>query len=162
MPFRYPFFYSNEMPQVIIKNTFVDFAFEEEKQLRRSKSVPATYRFSFTLGKQMPTSGSRLAEGMPEVKVDHLTPASAATTSSVWHKQELHKLGLCHPCSYFAFKGDGCHKGEDCEFCHFCTPEEAKERKKLMKRAARANGKVHETKKRDAHRRRFFAARASS
>eukprot|EP00930_Biecheleria_cincta_P067006 TRINITY_DN5336_c0_g1_i5.p1 TRINITY_DN5336_c0_g1~~TRINITY_DN5336_c0_g1_i5.p1 ORF type:complete len:213 (+),score=40.03 TRINITY_DN5336_c0_g1_i5:205-843(+) len=46
-------------------------------------------------------------------------------------KLMLHERGVCKPCAYFHHKQDGCRQGEDCEFCHLCSPEALKERKKL-------------------------------
>jgi len=43
----------------------------------------------------------------------------------------LHERGECKPCAYFQHKQDGCRQGEDCPFCHLCSPEALKERKKL-------------------------------
>jgi len=49
-----------------------------------------------------------------------------------------HRLGNCKPCSYFYFKPDGCRQGDSCEFCHFCSPEEVKSKKRVGKKEARA------------------------
>ncbi|CAE7030108.1 unnamed protein product [Symbiodinium natans] len=49
----------------------------------------------------------------------------------------LHQLGTCRPCSYYYFKEDGCRNGDDCEFCHFCSPAAVKESKRRFKRDAR-------------------------
>lgn len=43
----------------------------------------------------------------------------------------LHERGECKPCAYFHHKEDGCRGGDDCKFCHLCTREALKERKKL-------------------------------
>lgn len=40
-----------------------------------------------------------------------------------------HDLGQCNPCA-FLWKGDGCTKGQRCEFCHLCPSGEVKRRKK--------------------------------
>ncbi|CAK9067312.1 unnamed protein product [Durusdinium trenchii] len=37
----------------------------------------------------------------------------------------MHEAGKCIPCRFFAFKEDGCQKGNACEFCHFCGQEAA-------------------------------------
>ena len=42
----------------------------------------------------------------------------------------MHERGRCTPCRFFAFKDDGCHKGNDCEFCHLCNGEDALKRSK--------------------------------
>mmetsp|Transcript_102081 Transcript_102081/g.263932 ORF Transcript_102081/g.263932 Transcript_102081/m.263932 type:complete len:291 (-) Transcript_102081:171-1043(-) len=38
-----------------------------------------------------------------------------------------HQAGACKPC---AFLGKGCTSGVDCRFCHLCSPDEKKRRKK--------------------------------
>jgi len=43
----------------------------------------------------------------------------------------LHERGECKPCAYFHHKQDGCRQGEECPFCHLCSPEALKDRKKL-------------------------------
>ncbi|CAE8634441.1 unnamed protein product [Polarella glacialis] len=48
-------------------------------------------------------------------------------------KMEAHRLGVCVPCSYFAWKVDGCRQGDACDRCHFCTLDEAKSRKRQMR-----------------------------
>eukprot|EP00913_Durusdinium_trenchii_P024521 g23019.t1 len=42
----------------------------------------------------------------------------------------MHEAGKCIPCRFFAFKEDGCQKGNACEFCHFCGQEAAVRRSK--------------------------------
>ena len=44
--------------------------------------------------------------------------------------QKMHELGRCMPCRFFSFKDDGCYKGNACEFCHFCSGEDALKRSK--------------------------------
>ncbi|CAE8586504.1 unnamed protein product, partial [Polarella glacialis] len=69
------------------------------------------------------------------------TEASADTspvkTCLLEEKLLAHHLGKCKPCCYHYFKVDGCRKGDDCEFCHFCSLEDVKERKRSDKRQAR-------------------------
>jgi len=45
-------------------------------------------------------------------------------------KRLRHLRGECQPCAYFAFRSDGCRRGEDCEFCHLCTKTQARAKKK--------------------------------
>lgn len=42
----------------------------------------------------------------------------------------LHSAGGCKPCAWF-WKEQGCQTGADCEYCHFCGPDELKVRKKV-------------------------------
>lgn len=42
----------------------------------------------------------------------------------------LHCTGSCKPCAWF-WKEQGCQNGADCDYCHFCGPEELKVRKKV-------------------------------
>lgn len=44
--------------------------------------------------------------------------------------RSMHELGRCTPCRFFAFKDDGCHKGDACEFCHLCSGPDALKRSK--------------------------------
>lgn len=46
-------------------------------------------------------------------------------------KLMLHQRGECKPCAYFHHKEDGCRQGEECPFCHLCSAEELKARKKV-------------------------------
>lgn len=48
-----------------------------------------------------------------------------------------HQSGNCKPCSYFYFKEDGCRNGDNCDFCHFCSPQAVKDCKRAFKRDAR-------------------------
>uniref|UniRef100_A0A7S1EW35 C3H1-type domain-containing protein n=1 Tax=Noctiluca scintillans TaxID=2966 RepID=A0A7S1EW35_NOCSC len=47
---------------------------------------------------------------------------------------ETHRRGLCRPCAYHLYKPDGCRKGDECTFCHFCAHGEVKKWKKVHKR----------------------------
>ena len=61
-------------------------------------------------------------------------------------KQQLHKEGDCVPCRYNT-KG-GCWYGDQCRYCHFCTPEEAKKkesRRFYMERLLRKESKLEST-----------------
>lgn len=46
--------------------------------------------------------------------------------------EQAHIRGECRPCAYYVRKEDGCRWGEQCNFCHLCTPE-ARKRKKREK-----------------------------
>jgi len=49
--------------------------------------------------------------------------------------EEQHARGTCTPCSFFAFKVDGCRQGDACPFCHLCSAKEAKTRRKQQRKA---------------------------
>eukprot|EP00929_Paragymnodinium_shiwhaense_P036247 TRINITY_DN1944_c1_g1_i1.p1 TRINITY_DN1944_c1_g1~~TRINITY_DN1944_c1_g1_i1.p1 ORF type:complete len:233 (+),score=25.39 TRINITY_DN1944_c1_g1_i1:55-753(+) len=49
-----------------------------------------------------------------------------------------HGQGLCRPCD-FSHRG-GCREGIDCKFCHLCTPQDAKRKKKEKRRTFRHFG----------------------
>ncbi|CAE8631165.1 unnamed protein product, partial [Polarella glacialis] len=56
---------------------------------------------------------------------------------SLLDKMEAHRLGVCVPCKYFAWKVDGCRQGDNCSRCHFCTVDGAKSRKRQLRAEAR-------------------------
>merc|ERR1712216_968597 len=46
-------------------------------------------------------------------------------------KKELdHQRGVCIPCSFYVFRSDGCRHGDACKYCHLCTPQQAKSRRR--------------------------------
>ncbi|CAE8738571.1 unnamed protein product [Polarella glacialis] len=113
------------MQYIQVKNTFIHFHLtsdEVEGVLRRSSSSPAMLK---TPGMEDPTC-----------------QAASADTSLVKilleEKLLAHRLGKCKPCGYRYFKVDGCRQGDDCEFCHFCSLDDVKDRKHSSKRQARA------------------------
>eukprot|EP00929_Paragymnodinium_shiwhaense_P079877 TRINITY_DN4163_c0_g1_i1.p1 TRINITY_DN4163_c0_g1~~TRINITY_DN4163_c0_g1_i1.p1 ORF type:complete len:310 (-),score=26.79 TRINITY_DN4163_c0_g1_i1:372-1277(-) len=55
-------------------------------------------------------------------------------------KLALHVQGHCRPCAYFAFKGDGCRMGEDCEFCHLCDRTETRRWKRARAKCLKVLG----------------------
>lgn len=61
-----------------------------------------------------------------------------------WSMQEMHRLGQCRPCGYFAFKADGCRKGGDCTRCHICTSDEVMTRVKEIKKAKKNMRKIRQ------------------
>mmetsp|Transcript_9245 Transcript_9245/g.14706 ORF Transcript_9245/g.14706 Transcript_9245/m.14706 type:complete len:189 (+) Transcript_9245:115-681(+) len=143
------------MQCIQVKNTFIHFhvaSDEVEGVLRRSSSSPAILT---TPWMEEPTS--QAAEEWPvtederewtddeartEASAEALTEASADTSpvKSCLLEEKLlaHRLGKCKPCGYHYFKVDGCRQGDDCEFCHLCSLDEVKERKRSGKRQARA------------------------
>eukprot|EP00931_Biecheleriopsis_adriatica_P103228 TRINITY_DN78093_c0_g1_i1.p1 TRINITY_DN78093_c0_g1~~TRINITY_DN78093_c0_g1_i1.p1 ORF type:complete len:228 (-),score=23.88 TRINITY_DN78093_c0_g1_i1:39-722(-) len=57
---------------------------------------------------------------------------------------ELHGTGACKPCAW-VWKSPGCVNGADCDYCHLCSQDELKLRKKvklLAIREARASKRV--------------------
>ncbi|CAE8639996.1 unnamed protein product [Polarella glacialis] len=70
-------------------------------------------------GEGCPKQGSCLSDLPPTVQMD------------------AHRLGVCVPCNYFALKKDGCCKGDDCTFCHFCSFDEAKSRMRQLRAEAK-------------------------
>eukprot|EP00931_Biecheleriopsis_adriatica_P004751 TRINITY_DN106380_c0_g1_i1.p1 TRINITY_DN106380_c0_g1~~TRINITY_DN106380_c0_g1_i1.p1 ORF type:complete len:192 (+),score=28.55 TRINITY_DN106380_c0_g1_i1:81-578(+) len=58
-------------------------------------------------------------------------------TPSMDAMEETHNSGLCRPCIYFCFKPDGCRMGNSCTFCHLCTADEVKERKRMWRQHAK-------------------------
>jgi hypothetical protein len=60
-------------------------------------------------------------------------------------KDLIHRKGDCTPCAYFAFRGDGCRTGDDCEFCHLCTKAQAKSKKKQKAQRLKAETEAHST-----------------
>ncbi|CAJ1419759.1 unnamed protein product [Effrenium voratum] len=48
-------------------------------------------------------------------------------------KKDMHDIGLCVPCLFYTTKGDGCRKGDGCSHCHFCTKQEVKARRRVLR-----------------------------
>lgn len=132
-----------------IKNTFIHFGeIEWSCNLQRSVSAPALIQ----LGKE---ETDKESEGEPTMdlacsdeptmdlarsgdKSDDgeedgvLSPEEVAAARAAM--EHAHYAGCCKPCQYFAFKGDSCRKGDSCLFCHLCTPEEVRARRKAQRR----------------------------
>ncbi|CAE8605535.1 unnamed protein product [Polarella glacialis] len=143
------------MQCIQVKNTFIHFHLasdEVEGVLRRSSSSPAIMK---TPWMEEPTRQAAEAwpvtederewtedEARTEASAEASTEASADTSpvkSCVLEEKLLaHRLGKCKPCGYLCFKVDGCRQGADCEFCHFCSLDDVKDRKRSGKRQARA------------------------
>jgi hypothetical protein len=49
-------------------------------------------------------------------------------------KEADHMNGVCVPCSFHTSRADGCRHGDACPFCHLCTCQEARLRKKQLKK----------------------------
>eukprot|EP00929_Paragymnodinium_shiwhaense_P010478 TRINITY_DN11517_c0_g1_i1.p2 TRINITY_DN11517_c0_g1~~TRINITY_DN11517_c0_g1_i1.p2 ORF type:complete len:131 (-),score=31.02 TRINITY_DN11517_c0_g1_i1:310-702(-) len=107
--------------EIAIKNTFIHFEeaveFGEQPSLRRSeKTCPDLVESKLFRTK------SRLRREEAESKF------------------ELHARGDCRPCAYYAFKGDGCRMGEDCEFCHLCDRAETRRWKRARAKCLKVLG----------------------
>lgn len=56
-----------------------------------------------------------------------------------------HENKTCRPCAYFYLKDDGCRQGDDCEYCHLCSLEEIRSKKRSVKREARCQKRAADT-----------------
>eukprot|EP00931_Biecheleriopsis_adriatica_P094612 TRINITY_DN6823_c0_g1_i3.p1 TRINITY_DN6823_c0_g1~~TRINITY_DN6823_c0_g1_i3.p1 ORF type:complete len:180 (+),score=45.31 TRINITY_DN6823_c0_g1_i3:73-612(+) len=136
-----------------VKNTFIHFQEEAEEfllpqsTLRRSLSGPALLE-----GVELPlpekamdddadrsTCASSPGSGNTSPSARSRYPSAATTPDDFLQEKVLaHNLGKCRPCGYFYSKADGCRQGDACEYCHLCTEEDVKERKRSCKKRARA------------------------
>lgn len=151
--------------RVSVKNTFIEVQDEQEVEkqvLRRSKTEP----FLGSRSETDDVSQEELAEEQESTEEQESAeeqepgeaPASqeSAEDYDSTQEQELakehapdepqclmdkllaHRLGKCRPCSYYYLKADGCRMGDACEFCHLCTAEEVKVKRKTTKKEMRA------------------------
>eukprot|EP00931_Biecheleriopsis_adriatica_P080085 TRINITY_DN53445_c0_g1_i1.p1 TRINITY_DN53445_c0_g1~~TRINITY_DN53445_c0_g1_i1.p1 ORF type:complete len:203 (-),score=46.29 TRINITY_DN53445_c0_g1_i1:39-569(-) len=71
---------------------------------------------------------------LPLSRLDSIsTTATASSPQDLTRRNDIalaHAAGTCKPCNYFAFREDGCRKGDTCEFCHLCTSDDIQKRKK--------------------------------
>ncbi|CAE8591715.1 unnamed protein product [Polarella glacialis] len=112
-----------------VKNSFIHFysaSDEVEAVLRRSSSSPAILKTDTS------------PEAFAEVSIEASADTSPLKSCSLEEKLLAHRLGKCKPCCYHYFKVNGCRQGDDCEFCHLCSLEEVKDRKRSDKRQAKA------------------------
>eukprot|EP00930_Biecheleria_cincta_P047295 TRINITY_DN32758_c0_g1_i1.p1 TRINITY_DN32758_c0_g1~~TRINITY_DN32758_c0_g1_i1.p1 ORF type:complete len:218 (+),score=44.20 TRINITY_DN32758_c0_g1_i1:69-722(+) len=77
--------------------------------------------------------GSTDAEG----SLDFSTSSGEFSSQAKAEKILVHENRTCRPCSYFHLKKDGCRQGEDCEYCHFCSLDDVKSKKRMVKREVR-------------------------
>eukprot|EP00438_Fugacium_kawagutii_P014308 Skav224020 [mRNA] locus=scaffold3238:53161:53616:- [translate_table: standard] len=63
-------------------------------------------------------------------------------------KRELHGEGKCEPCVYYTNKS-GCWYGDNCRYCHLCTPVEVQKRQskkfymeRVQKREMKSSQKI--------------------
>jgi len=131
-----------------VKHTFIDVDTDETPAagLRRSNSAPA-------LLCQLSDVDASNQDMLSAFSDDESTAASTDPTeespseqepSGMDHMEELHRLGECNPCAYFAFKVDGCRKGADCERCHLCSYDEIQYRMRELKKSKKAMRKLQQ------------------
>eukprot|EP00930_Biecheleria_cincta_P070669 TRINITY_DN5829_c0_g1_i2.p2 TRINITY_DN5829_c0_g1~~TRINITY_DN5829_c0_g1_i2.p2 ORF type:complete len:210 (+),score=50.31 TRINITY_DN5829_c0_g1_i2:87-632(+) len=149
--------------EVVIKNTFLEFGPVKQSPLQHIRSAPALVQLPIASCVQMcaasnrevgggtgiqqkhmqlshipcmqvPAGGNHEIGGVAGIQKKHAASSVATMPAKAELKEEQHRLGLCHPCSYFTFKDDGCHKGDDCEFCHLCSNNGARERRRQIKK----------------------------
>eukprot|EP00435_Cladocopium_sp_Y103_P010932 s3913_g2.t2 len=63
-------------------------------------------------------------------EADSRPPVPRAIPIPRFAMEQMHRVGRCTPCRFFAFRDDGCHKGNACEFCHLCSGPDALKRSK--------------------------------
>eukprot|EP00442_Polarella_glacialis_P055819 CAMPEP_0115088456 /NCGR_PEP_ID=MMETSP0227-20121206/24005_1 /TAXON_ID=89957 /ORGANISM="Polarella glacialis, Strain CCMP 1383" /LENGTH=143 /DNA_ID=CAMNT_0002478735 /DNA_START=70 /DNA_END=501 /DNA_ORIENTATION=- len=110
-----------------VKNTFLHVVSSMEDQMDRTRSLTRTRSEPVLLQARAETAPAILQDAQEGSMLD------ASSGSQEEKKRLLHALGICKPCSYFAFKADGCRQGDSCAFCHFCTEGEAKDRRRHLK-----------------------------
>lgn len=153
--------------RVSVKNTFIEVQEEQEGEkqgLRRSKSEPFLESRCETdvvsqeesAEDQDSTEEQESAEeqergeapSSQEPAEEYDSTTEQEQESAKEHAQDeptcfmdtlvAHRLGKCRPCSYFYLKADGCRMGDACEFCHLCTAEEVKVKRRTTKKEIRA------------------------
>jgi hypothetical protein len=65
-----------------------------------------------------------------EVQAEFMQDGQEHIDCKVDEKKLQHLRGECTPCAYFAFRPDGCRRGDECPFCHYCTKTQARAKKK--------------------------------
>lgn len=122
-----------------VKNTFihVDTGDEEfQPPLRRVVSSPDMLQSIFEKVSDTESVGTSESTKTSD-SIDGDAEFLLAEPMSLEQKEQSHNAGLCKPCSYFFFKPDGCRKGDHCQFCHLCTLQQVKEKKRELKKEAR-------------------------
>jgi len=142
---EYCFDWKGSLMNLAVKNTFIhiDDAADEERKatqervLSRSASSPAMLESrAFSVVEKLIEDDRESTD--EEASTVGSTEASTANSTSSEEKLVAHRQGICKPCGYYFFKEDGCRLGDSCEFCHLCTIDEVKNRKRNSKREARA------------------------
>lgn len=125
---------------LIVKNTFLDFEFEEVNCFggnlrRRAQSAPPSASLPI-----VPSFAAPLLVPLPALPLRSQTVPCDLRTA-IRQAPELgspelptvgsagHYLGRCKPC-VFVHK-QGCESGASCQFCHLCDPDEKRRRQKL-------------------------------
>jgi len=152
---------------VVDKNTFVEVAQEatglgairsrsEPPPVRLQQDSSASQAKSETAASQAKSETALSPQGLNPNDTQKLSPR-LGSRESFFQPDGLnpndpmliqHLAGTCEPCLYFTRKQDGCWRGDQCDRCHFCSPEEAKarrakmsyEKKKARKAAAMQSG----------------------
>lgn len=91
-----------------VKNTFIQFGAPPAPKLTKSSSAPDILCHTLFQRKRNP------------------------------EMEEAHFRGVCKPCAYFTGKSDGCRWGTECPFCHLCTADDVKEKKKQKAKVMKA------------------------
>lgn len=139
-----------------VKNTFIHYDPPECPQgsRRRCTSSPAVLaKIAWRANAKIPVAAEKLpsvdrqwswadestdAEGSVDLSIDSEELAS----QNMDEKLLAHETGTCRPCAYFYLKEDGCRQGDDCEYCHLCSVDDVKNKKRSVKREARAQKRV--------------------
>ncbi|CAL1170212.1 unnamed protein product [Cladocopium goreaui] len=88
------------------------------------------------------TYGTSLEEAsIRELQPPHVLKSSNKISNAKMTTLQKHLSGECHPCVAFAIRAAGCYKGDSCTHCHFCTAEEAKERRRVIQMEAKVKKK---------------------
>jgi len=143
-----------------VKNTFIHYDTPEYPQgsRRRCTSSPAVLaKIAVQANAKIAVAAENaqaIIEKIPRQQswADESTDAEGSVDFSI-DSEELpsqtrdekvlaHETGACRPCAYFSLKGDGCRRGDNCEYCHFCSMDDVKDQKRSVKREARAQKRV--------------------
>mmetsp|Transcript_5160 Transcript_5160/g.12283 ORF Transcript_5160/g.12283 Transcript_5160/m.12283 type:complete len:167 (-) Transcript_5160:7-507(-) len=147
-----------------VKNTFLDFRDEVEKEearsLKRCNSDPILYQGTWfaAVGFAVPQpSGKRTATftadivGVAEAIAAAKDPRIAAVPSGEKAlevlKFQIHLDGRCKPCRYFNLRPEGCINGLACSFCHFCDAGAALQDKRKAKHLCRKQRRIAKSTK---------------
>eukprot|EP00930_Biecheleria_cincta_P021303 TRINITY_DN15827_c0_g1_i1.p1 TRINITY_DN15827_c0_g1~~TRINITY_DN15827_c0_g1_i1.p1 ORF type:complete len:224 (-),score=45.90 TRINITY_DN15827_c0_g1_i1:611-1282(-) len=157
--------------RVSVKNTFIEVQEEQElekQELRRSKTEPLLASWCGSDDSSQEESAEEQESDEEQDSEEEREPdeASASQESAEDHdltqeqdsakeqapdevtgfadKFLAHRLGRCRPCSYYWLKDDGCRMGDACTFCHICTAEEVKGKKRTTKKELRAQKRKDE------------------
>jgi len=125
--------------ELSIKNTFLHVDEIPTHTLSRSVSAPELRSAFPEVGVSVRRfTISESATGAPDASVFHpiVSLSSSAETVALEHER-----GECRPCAYFAVKSDGCRLESGCQFCHLCTSDDLKRRKKERVKAIKAGAK---------------------